>query len=60
MPAVARLAPKDPNNLRIACELSELAYALRAWHFRPGVRKFPSIEAASEYRAEWERQQVRR
>jgi len=60
MPPIARLEPGDPNNLRIACELSELAYGLRAWRFTPGVRKFPSIEAASEQRAEWERLQVRR
>ena len=54
------MEPGGQNSLRIACELSELAYGLRAWHFTPGVRKFRSIEAASEQRAEWERRQVGR
>lgn len=60
MPPVARLEPRNPGNLRIACELSELAYRLRPWRFVPGVRKFPSIAVASEHRDEWERLQVRR
>jgi hypothetical protein len=60
MPPVARLEPRDPNTLRIACELSELAYGLRPWRFPLGVRKFRSIEEASEWRAEWERLQVKR
>ena len=60
MPPVARLEPGDPDNLRIACELSEFACALRPWRFARGVRKFRSIEDASEWRAEWERLQVRR
>jgi hypothetical protein len=60
MPPVARLEPGEADNIRIACELSELAYGLRPWHFAPGVRKFRSIEAAADWRAEWERAQVRR
>ena len=52
--------PAGENSLRIACELSELAYGLRPWRFTPGVRKFRSIAAASEQRAEWERLQVGR
>ena len=60
MPPIARIEPAGKNSLRIACELSELAYGLRAWRFTPGVRKFRSVEAASEQRAEWERLQVSR
>jgi hypothetical protein len=60
MSAPARLEPGDPNNLRIACELSEMAYGLRPWRFAPGIRKFRSVEAASNHRVEWERLQVRR
>lgn len=59
MPGVAPREPHDPDNLRIACELSELAYALHPWSFEPGVRKFRSIEDMSQHRREWERQQVR-
>lgn len=54
------LRPLDPDNLRIACELTELAYSLHPWHFEPGVRKFTSIEEASRHREEWKRRQVRR
>ncbi len=46
-------------NLRVACELSELAYGLRPWHFPPGVRKFRSVEEAWRAREEWERSQLR-
>lgn len=61
MPGVApRRRPHDPENLRIACELSELAYALKPWHFEPGVRKFRSVEEAGRQRREWERRQARR
>ena len=60
MPGARPLRPLDPDNLRIACELSELAYALHPWHFEPGVRKFRSIEEASHHRWEWEKQQVRK
>lgn len=60
MPEVAPREPHDPENLRIACELSELAYALNPWRFEPGVRKFRSIEEASRHRQEWERRQVRK
>jgi hypothetical protein len=59
MPGVRPLPPLDPRNLQIACELTELAYALHPWRFEPGVRKFRSVEEASRHRQEWERQQVR-
>lgn len=46
MPGVAPLAPLDPGNLRIACELTELAFGLRSWHLEPGVHKFGSVGEA--------------
>ncbi len=54
------IAPLDPRNLEIACESSELAYALHPWRFEPGVRKFRSVEEADRHRRDWERRQVRR
>lgn len=60
MPGVRPRRPLDPENLRIACELSELSFALHPWRFEPGVRKFRSVEEASRHRREWERRQVRR
>ena len=60
MPGVRPLRPLDPANLRIACELSELAYALHPWRFEPGVRKFRSVEEASLHRQAWEKRQIRR
>lgn len=58
MPA-RRLPPLDPQNLGIACELTELAYRLHPWRFTAGVRKFASIEEASEHRERWRLSQVR-
>lgn len=60
MPAVRPLPPLDPDNLRIACELTDLAYGLHPWRFTPGVRKFRSMDEANVHRASWEREQVRR
>lgn len=60
MPSVRPRPPLDPENLRIACELSELAYALHPWKLAPGVRKFRSVEDAHHARCERERRQVRR
>lgn len=59
MPGVAPRKPLDPDNLRIACELSELAYALHPWHLEPGVYKFRSMEEANRHRQEQERRRVR-
>ena len=59
MPGPHPRRPLDPQNLRIACELSELAFALRPWRFEPGVHKFSSTGEASRHRQEWERQQAR-
>ncbi len=60
MPDARPLRPLDPENLRIACELTELTFALHPWKFEPGVRKYRSAEEADRHRREWERQQVRR
>lgn len=60
MPGVPPRAPLDPDNLRIACELSELGAALHEWRIEPGVRKFRSQADANRHRAARERQQVRR
>jgi hypothetical protein len=60
MPGPRPLPPLDPENLRIACELTELAFALHPWRFEPGVRKFRTLDQANRYRREWERRQVRR
>jgi len=59
MPDAPVLKPLDPDNLRIACELSELAYALHPWKLEPGVYKFRSIEEMSRAREEQEKLQVR-
>lgn len=50
MPGVEPLPPLDPDNLRIACELSELARTLGGWKLPPGVRRFRSVEEASQAR----------
>lgn len=59
MPSDGPLTPLDPEGLRIACELSELAYGLHRWTLPAGVRKFRSVAEAAERRDEWERAQVR-
>jgi hypothetical protein len=60
MPGVEPREPLDPENLRIAFELSELAYHLHPWRFEPGVYKFRSIEEADRHRKEQLRRQVRK
>lgn len=59
MPDAQPRAPLDPDNVRVACELSELAFALHPWKLEPGVTKFQSVEAANRHRAERERLHVR-
>ncbi len=59
MPGVRPLPPLDPANLRLACELSELAFALRPWKLAPGVRKFHSAAESYAHRDAWEKSQVR-
>jgi hypothetical protein len=60
MPGVGRLPPLDPDNWRIACELTELAFALHPWHLEPGVHKFASAAEASAARREREVAALRR
>jgi hypothetical protein len=60
MPGSRPLPTLHPDNIRIACELTELAYALHPWHFEPGVTKFRSLDAANRHRREWENRQVRK
>ena len=60
MPGARPLRPLDPQNLRIACELTELTFALHPWKLEPGVRKYRSAEEAARHRRRWARQQVRR
>jgi hypothetical protein len=59
MSGVRPLRPLDPDNLRIACELTELSFALHPWWNEPGVRKFRSLAEANRHRQEWEKKQVR-
>jgi len=59
IPAVRPLPPLHSGNFGIACELTELTFALHAWRFEPGVRKYRSVEEAHRHRREWERRQVR-
>ena len=40
MPVVQPGLPLDPENLRVACELSELVFALHGSRLEPGVRKY--------------------
>lgn len=58
VPETPPLHPLDPRNLQIACELTELTFALHPWRFEPGVRKYRSVEEAHRHRQEWERRQV--
>ena len=44
MPGIKRRTPLDPENLRLACELSQLAYWLRPMKHVPGKRKACPIE----------------
>lgn len=60
MPAVRPLPPLEPGNLGIACELTELTFALHPWKLEPGVRKYRSVDEAQASRRARERRQVRR
>jgi hypothetical protein len=60
MPGAKRLTPLDPDNLRVACSLSQLANWLHPMKHVPGVRKYRSIEEAGQARKEWVRSQLRR
>ena len=43
IPAPPARTPLDPDNLRIACELSELARALHPRRLEAGLKKFHSV-----------------
>lgn len=60
MPGVRPRPPLEPENLRIACELTDLAYGLHPWHLEPGVRKFRFMEELKRHRQARERRLVRR
>jgi len=59
MTASPKLGPSGAQGLRLACELSELAYAVRPWRLEPGVRRFRSAEEADRRRRQWEARQAR-
>ena len=48
MPGLKKRTPLDPDNLRLACELTQLAYWLHPMKHVPGVRKYRSLEEAWE------------
>lgn len=51
--------PAGAQGLRLACELSELAFAFRPWRLEAGVRRFRSAEEADRHRRAWEARHVR-
>jgi hypothetical protein len=56
MPAPRWREPLDPQNLRLAGDLSSLATRLRPRRFPPGLHKFRSVEEAGRQRERWERE----
>jgi len=60
MPGARPRAPLDPENLRLACSLTQLSYWLHPMKHVPGVRKYRSAEEAWQARREWVRSQLRR
>lgn len=46
--------PGDPDNLRLALELSELCARLRPTRFPAGLHRYRSVEEAGRVRARWE------
>lgn len=52
--------PLDPDNLRLACSLTQFAYWLHPMKHIPGVRKYRSVEEAWQARKAWVRSQLRR
>jgi hypothetical protein len=59
MPGPPALPPLDPDNLRLALSLMEVAYRLFPWSFPPGVHRFRSVEEADSHRQEWEARMIR-
>lgn len=60
MPPPAPRSPLDPDNLREAFALMELARRLSRFSFVPGVRKFRSVEEAGAHRNAWEAAEARK
>ncbi len=58
MPSVQPGQPLDPENLRVACELSELVFALHGDRLEPGVQKFRSLEEANRSRQQSEKRRA--
>jgi hypothetical protein len=58
MPSAAMRATLDPDNLRLACDLSEVGVRLAPRRFPPGLHRFSSVVAARAQREEWERSTV--
>lgn len=58
MPGPPPLPPLRAENLKIACDLTEMAYRLRPWRFKPGVYKYRSIEEANQSRERWESEMI--
>ena len=54
MPAPAWREPLDPQNLRVAGDLSALATRLRPRRFPPGLHKYRSAADAARRRDQWE------
>jgi hypothetical protein len=52
MPGPAPRTPLDPDNLRIAVALMELAHRLHPLRRTPGTRKFHSLDEALRARKE--------
>lgn len=60
MPGPAPLPPLDPENLRLAVGLMDVALQLSRFTLRPGVRKFRSVEEANAHRRAQEEAETRR
>ena len=54
MPGPPPLPRLDPDNLRVACDLSAAAARLRPRRFPTGVRKYRSLDEANRAREAWE------
>jgi hypothetical protein len=54
MPSPPPREPLDPDNLRIALELSTLALRLHPRRFPAGIHKYRSVEDAARTRDAWE------
>ncbi len=53
MPSPAQLTPLDPQNLKLACDLSITAARFRPIRFPAGVYKHRSLSEAQRLRRSW-------